>query len=201
MLEQIFSSNHVSSTQYSDSWSAVFKNYEHLCWELLDNWVDGILVLTETGQLIYSNLIAQKICAQLNPDIADCNIPKEIWQVLQALLRKHRSLLVRSALLTSEVWINRSLKLRIRVRQLTLQGKDNCILINLEDLQQASHDRVVSEVKQYGLTAREAEVWFLRRQGLSYREIAAQLYVAIDTVKKHLKSIYAKQRAYFDVAS
>jgi DNA-binding CsgD family transcriptional regulator len=80
-----------------------------------------------------------------------------------------------------------------------LQG-ENYILVNLEDCQQASRDRAVAEVKQYELTAREAEVWLLRRSGYSYREIAEQLYLSVNTVKQHLKHIYTKQKAYVDIA-
>ncbi|NEQ50076.1 MAG: LuxR family transcriptional regulator, partial [Leptolyngbya sp. SIO3F4] len=40
---------------------------------------------------------------------------------------------------------------------------------------------------------READVWILHRIGLSYQEIAARLYIALNTVKKHMKNVYAKQ--------
>ena len=45
----------------------------------------------------------------------------------------------------------------------------------------------------YGLTEREGEVWMLRLQDYSYQEIADKLYLSINTVKKHMKTILAKQ--------
>jgi DNA-binding CsgD family transcriptional regulator len=49
------------------------------------------------------------------------------------------------------------------------------------------------EAEQWGLTARETEVWEWRSRGLSYAEIAEKLYICRNTVRNHLKSIYSKQ--------
>ncbi|NJR70496.1 MAG: SUMF1/EgtB/PvdO family nonheme iron enzyme [Synechococcales cyanobacterium CRU_2_2] len=50
-----------------------------------------------------------------------------------------------------------------------------------------------AEIQRYGLTHRESEVWQLHRQGYSYDEIAGQLYISRNTVKKHLKAIALKR--------
>jgi DNA-binding CsgD family transcriptional regulator len=200
MLAQGFSLNYPNANEFIDLRISASNNNEYLYWAVLENSVDGILVLTETGQPVYSNPIAQKICVQLNSDASNFNIPKEIWQILQVFISNHRSLPVQTALWTSEVWVSHSKMLRIRVRWLKSYGEDSYILINLEDCQQSSRDRAVTEAKQYGLTARETEVWLLRREGYSYREIAERLYVTIYTVKQHLKHIYAKEKAYLDLA-
>jgi len=42
------------------------------------------------------------------------------------------------------------------------------------------------------LSAREKEVLELLSQGLLYKEIAEQLHVSHETIKKHLKNIYQK---------
>ena len=42
------------------------------------------------------------------------------------------------------------------------------------------------------LSERELEVLRLLSAGLSYREIAEELYVSINTVKAHAKNIYSK---------
>jgi DNA-binding CsgD family transcriptional regulator len=52
---------------------------------------------------------------------------------------------------------------------------------------------VFTEVDQYGLTPRQAEVWLLRRANYTYKEIAAELYISLNTVKKHMKDIQAKR--------
>jgi LuxR family maltose regulon positive regulatory protein len=42
------------------------------------------------------------------------------------------------------------------------------------------------------LTARERDVLKLLSDGLSYKEIAPALFISINTVRFHIKSIYAK---------
>jgi LuxR family maltose regulon positive regulatory protein len=42
------------------------------------------------------------------------------------------------------------------------------------------------------LTRRETEVLVLLSQNLSYKEIAAQLVITLNTVKKHASPVYAK---------
>ncbi len=49
------------------------------------------------------------------------------------------------------------------------------------------------EVKHdFGLSKREAEVLELLVKGLSYKQIAANHFVSIDTVRSHIKNIYIK---------
>lgn len=44
----------------------------------------------------------------------------------------------------------------------------------------------------YHLTQRERQILQLLMEGLSYKEIAAQCFVSIDTVNSHIRKIYAK---------
>lgn len=53
-------------------------------------------------------------------------------------------------------------------------------------------ERKMELVEQYHLTAREVEVLALMAQGLSNKQIAGRLFIAIDTVKSHACSIYRK---------
>ncbi len=46
--------------------------------------------------------------------------------------------------------------------------------------------------KEYNLTSQEKKVLQLLVQGKSYKMIAAELFVATDTVKSHVTSVYAK---------
>lgn len=54
--------------------------------------------------------------------------------------------------------------------------------------------RQISPVRQYEykLTSREAEILQSLVKGNSYKVIASELFISIDTVKKHLKNIYLK---------
>ena len=71
-------------------------------------------------------------------------------------------------------------------------------MLILEDRQQAHRRRAMADGKRYGLTPREVDVWELRLHNLSYGEISNTLYITENTVKKHVKSILAKQRSYGD---
>jgi DNA-binding NarL/FixJ family response regulator len=51
---------------------------------------------------------------------------------------------------------------------------------------------VATPAKEYNLTAQEKKVLQLLVQGKSYKMIAAELFVAQDTVKSHVSNVYAK---------
>jgi DNA-binding CsgD family transcriptional regulator len=48
----------------------------------------------------------------------------------------------------------------------------------------------------YDLTEREAEICLLLRKEYTYQEIAKVLQISLNTVKTHVKNIYAKRRSY-----
>jgi DNA-binding NarL/FixJ family response regulator len=60
--------------------------------------------------------------------------------------------------------------------------------IFVQTIQQVSQQTLLS----YNVTEREIEVLTLLAQGLGNKEIAAELFITTNTVKRHLKSIYAK---------
>jgi DNA-binding NarL/FixJ family response regulator len=55
--------------------------------------------------------------------------------------------------------------------------------------------------KDDGLSERESQVLVLCAEGLTNREIAASLYVGLETVKSHLRSVYAKLGIHNRVAA
>ncbi|NEQ54048.1 MAG: helix-turn-helix transcriptional regulator, partial [Leptolyngbya sp. SIO3F4] len=75
----------------------------------------------------------------------------------------------------------------------TAYEANNCFLITLENRQQSLIAIANQEAQRYGLTTRETDVWCLKRMGQSYKEIAKSLFISENTVKKHLKNIYAKK--------
>ncbi|MGC9505112.1 response regulator transcription factor [Baaleninema sp.] len=82
--------------------------------------------------------------------------------------------------------------LRLRFRWIPL-GLSEGFLVTFEDISQIVPHRVLAEAKAYGFTERESEVWLLRSQGLSYKQIAARLYISEHTVKKHLRNARSKR--------
>ena len=68
------------------------------------------------------------------------------------------------------------------------------LLITLENLAEVSMQRAAFDAHRYQLTTRETDVWKLALQRCSYSDIANQLFISLNTVKRHMKSIYEKRR-------
>lgn len=165
---------------------------------IIEGFVDGVLILTEQGEWIHSNDCAQYICQQLVQDmsLANNSVPQPIWQVCESLIESRVLFPDERMIIEAEIDRGNSPNFRIRVRWLELDtSKPPYLLVTIEDRHQSTQNAAITEAKKYGLTRREAEVWLLRRANYSYKEIAARLYITLNTVKKHMKSVYAKQQA------
>lgn len=167
---------------------------------VLEGLTDGILILSDRGEWIYHNYYAARICQQLNQDKASApRVPEAIWQACKALIES-RDLYEQPVVLESEVAVGKSSLYRIRVRWLTLDDYQRpYVAVLLEDRWQASQNRALSEALLYNLSQRQTEVWLLRRAGLSYQQIAIELYITVNTVKTHLKDIHSKKRMALDL--
>lgn len=174
-----------------------FRQQPYLLEAIIEGFVDGILILTKQGELVYSNTQARRICFSLIQGASQPNaVAREIWCVCQSLSESYQVFPDRNIIIESEVKTEDSLTYRIRARWLDLaQSKDTFLFVTLEDQNQSNENKALAEVKKYRLTRREAEVWLLRRGNYSYQQIAAKLYITPNTVKKHIKNIYAKQEA------
>jgi DNA-binding CsgD family transcriptional regulator len=167
---------------------------------VIESFVDGILILTEQGQLVYANAPARRICHQLDENIKQSDLPKPILQVCQALIESRSLYPEQSVVMESEVSIDRVAGFRIRARWLTSKHDRPYLMVMLEDRQLASQHLALAEAKKYALTNRETEIWLLRRYNYTRKEIADKLHISLDTVKKHLKNIFAKRQAVLDEA-
>jgi DNA-binding CsgD family transcriptional regulator len=61
-------------------------------------------------------------------------------------------------------------------------------------------NNAIADAKPYNLTPRETEVWSLKQTNYTYKQIAATLYISVNTVKKHIKNIYFKQQTSQEIA-
>jgi DNA-binding CsgD family transcriptional regulator len=168
----------------------------YLLQAVIESFVEGILILTDKQELLHINQCASRICQQLMPDSVDINmIPEEIWHVCQSLINSREVFPEEKISLELEIETPKSVKILVRARWLQLSTSDgNFILVTLEECERIGNGMAIADAQKFGLTSREAEVWQLRSNSLSYKEIAAKLYITINTVKKHLKNIYAKQQ-------
>lgn len=163
---------------------------------VLEGLTDGVLILTEQGNWVYGNYYAHCICQQLNPSpLSAHTVPDSIWQICEALIDSRDLYPTQPIILESELVLTRAQKFRIRVRWLPLQDAQHpYLLVLIEDRYQSTQHRAIADVQQYGLTPRQAEVWLLYCMGNSCREIASELYISVNTVKKHLKDIHLKRQ-------
>jgi len=56
----------------------------------------------------------------------------------------------------------------------------------------STFDKHTNDSSKYNLTDREIEILTLLSNGSSYKQMASELSISIDTVRKHLQNIYAK---------
>jgi DNA-binding CsgD family transcriptional regulator len=160
----------------------------------LESLVDGILLVSPAGTVLYQNSMArqicQRICQQL-PAHGHPALPQEVWRTCEAAIDSRDMFGDRPVILEAELQ-----SYRIRVQWLDLDRFAPCLLVRLEDCQQSLWGLAIAEAKKYGLTPRETQVWQLRRANLSRQEIADQLLMTMDTVKKHLGNIRVKCQLY-----
>lgn len=72
------------------------------------------------------------------------------------------------------------------------------IVVFLENCDEVLQEDLRVQQKKYDLTERESEIWLLLRKEHSYQEIAETLQISLNTVKTHVKNIYAKRRSCQD---
>jgi len=167
--------------------------------DLVNFFPDGVLVLDHEGSIVFSNNYANQICQRILEETpATAPAANEIWQLYQLLKQAKEGAIApqRLALMEGEFYAGPGNDIRVRIQTVELEQTDGlCFLIVLEDRQETVRRAAIAEIRKFKLTPREAEVWVWRRMGMTYNEIADKLFVTIDTVKKHLKNIYAKREA------
>ncbi|MGJ3244978.1 MAG: helix-turn-helix transcriptional regulator [Elainellaceae cyanobacterium] len=165
---------------------------------VIESLIDGVLILTEQSKLVYANRYARHLCDRLIKDASRASsIPNQIWHLCQALIDSRNIFPGQPVMLEDEVGNGKSDAIRIRVRWIELdKTEEPYLLVMMEDRYQSARRKAIAEGQRYKLTAREAEVWLYRCMQYTYDEIAAQLHITVNTVKKHVKSINAKRETF-----
>ena len=166
--------------------------------EVIEGLEEGILILSQTGEIIHANASALRLCCQFNQGNFNQNfVPPVIWNLCESLLSSGYLFSDKLILLSDEIVVDKSNVFRIKVRLLHIDGFEvPCLLVTIENQYESLKSLAITEVKKFDLTPREAEIWFLYRNNYSYKEIATKLYITINTVKKHMKNIHTKRQAY-----
>lgn len=165
---------------------------------VMESLIDGIMLLTDQGELVFANGCAQRICHQLTEKLTENlsrgSVPRQVWRSCQALIKGHQEFPEHSIIIEDEIKTEEANAIRLRAQWLQLNTIDRpCLLVTLEDRQQSAQYKALAEAQRYGLTERETQVWMLKQAGYTYRAIGAELHIAEDTVKKHIKSIHSKR--------
>ncbi len=165
---------------------------------VLEGFMDGFMILTERGDIIHANSPARQMLQQMNQDeMHPYRMHREIQRVCKAAIASQELYLNRTVVIESEIAVDQIGMIRIRAQWLKLDAfKEPLVLVTLEDQQRSIQQLAIAEGQQYGLTPREVEIWKLRRANYSYKQIAAELFITLNTVKKHLKNIHAKRQCF-----
>jgi RNA polymerase sigma factor (sigma-70 family) len=167
---------------------------------VLEGFVDGILVLAEDSTWVHSNQKGRNLCRDLSDGHSTNLLPAGIRAMGQHLVES-RELYPEALLeLTQEFTSRSGQQIRARAKWLDLpMMAQSYLLVSLENKTRSAQSTALLEAVQYNLTPREQAVWVLKRANCTYEEIAQELYITINTVKRHMKSIYAKRREVIEL--
>lgn len=165
--------------------------------------MDGVLIVTTRGEWLYGNYSAHRMCQQLNIGLPTGKpMPQNLWRICQRFIGNHQTLdgqatIAQPTTFEAEITVELAVRYRVRIRWFRLEDTHSPhLLVTLEDCNQTSRNQAIAEIHQYKLTPRQAEVWRLHRLGSTYRDIATELFVSMNTVKRHMKDIYLKQKLH-----
>lgn len=191
--------NKEGRNQAEISEQGILKNQDLVAHEALTKLTDGILIITEERKIVYINECAGRILRQINQDRNEPDgIPKEIDYLCHSLAEVKRQFPDQHWIMTTKICISSALTFSVQGRSMKLDtlGK-NCIVLVLKDQYQLIKNIAVEEARKFNLTDRETEIWLLQRANYTYKQIASELFIAPNTVKKHMQNIHLKRKGAF----
>ncbi|WP_346292198.1 helix-turn-helix transcriptional regulator [Sphaerothrix gracilis] len=197
-----FNSNSAQKENEFCNQSAFFEaesNQDNLLNQVFHYFINGVLILTEKGLPIYKNRNAEAILRKLRKrNGSNEAIPLEIRHICKVLSESRCLFPQQSWLIESRIVIDQLNVFFIKARWIQTESSDEFyLLLVMEDQTQVVEEIAAAEAQQYGLTAREKEVWLLQRKNYTYKAIAQTLKITPNTVKKHMKHILEKQKTAF----
>lgn len=187
-----------------------------LIWSsVLESLPQGVIVLSRDLKPVYWNQKAKDLCELLgNLKLPLPELPSAISDVCHRLLKRNR---LAETPITLECQGTSRQTIRMSTRWLTTRSASassstvnwassaspteaepptaSYILVFLENCHEMLRNELQIEQQKYDLTDRETEVWMLLRQEYTYQEIAKMLQISLNTVKTHVKNVYAKKRS------
>ncbi len=168
---------------------------------LLESLSQGVIVTSRSLNPLYWNAKARTLCQHLaGSAFPPLELPADVAEVCHRLIRNER-LSDRPFVMECQAPTGQTIRMSARWLELAVQTTDlekqrqPYILVLIENCHDLLYEELRIERKKYDLTEREAEVWMLLRQEYSYQEIAKMLQISLNTVKTHIKNVYAKKRS------
>lgn len=167
---------------------------------VLEGFAEGVLIVSQAGECLHFNPKGKVFCRALGGEFPPAGaVPACLWAMCNHLIEGRDLFPDHRLVLCQDLTTADGQCLRVRVQWLDWPDLAQAyFLVLLEDQTYVAQTSALLEAIQYDLTAREREVWVLRRANRSYEEIAVELYITVNTVKRHLKSIYAKRKQFLD---
>ncbi|MBU6230105.1 MAG: hypothetical protein KGQ93_10475 [Cyanobacteria bacterium REEB459] len=166
--------------------------------EALTKLTNGILIITEGKQVLYANDCACRILRQISQERnAPEAIPTEISYLCNSAADARRRFPEQHWIIKTKICISSSIAFTVTARYMKLDTLNKyCIVLELKDQYQLIKGIAMEEAQHYGLTDRETEIWTLQRANYTYKQIADELFIAPNTVKKHMQNIHLKQKGF-----
>ncbi|NEP18516.1 MAG: helix-turn-helix transcriptional regulator [Leptolyngbya sp. SIO4C1] len=201
MFQQAVDTRPVAPVSHAPYRDLSFEFQSALLFAAIENFADGLVIVNRAGSILHQNRCASQLLKAIDAQRKQTRaLPPKIWQVCQSLLN-HSDLYALEAniILEDEIQLDTQGTVRLRVQWFNSDSIErDCLLVTLENRARSAESYAITDAQRYGLTPREAEVWQLKRADYSYKAIAAELYISENTVKKHLKSVYAKRDGWGD---
>ncbi|EKQ70846.1 response regulator containing a CheY-like receiver domain and an HTH DNA-binding domain [Leptolyngbyaceae cyanobacterium JSC-12] len=183
-----------------------------LIWSrLLELLPQGVIVVSRNLTPVYWNQKAKQLCRSLtDAEFSGSTLPLPVSEACHRIIREHSAL---DTALILECQTSSGHIVRVSARWLeratthdlssggrvmsgdTANGTSAFIAVILENCEEVMRQEMAIQQKKYDLTDREAEIWMLLRQENTYQEIAQKLQISLNTVKTHVKNVYAKRRS------
>lgn len=169
---------------------------------ILEGMPDGFMIVSSEGTVLQSNSKARALCRKLEPQDSSNSsetVPSSIGRLCHALLDSRETFADTEQndstclAIEDDLEATATKRIRVRVQWLDQESDESTMLVILEDRYQTARSRAIAEGQRFGLSNRESEVWLYRCVGYTYKQIASELFITIDTVKKHVKNINAKR--------
>lgn len=170
----------------------------HTCWlDCLDNIIQdhsiGYMILDSEWKLLQRNDSALKYVSTISPNSNFRYALKSLLELLKeenALLSIEKS--GRHSLICKGIFVVEMSKM---IQKQEFDFTREFFIITIKRIQDCSTDQVVVRKlfsQKYNISNKELDVIRCMAEGLTYAQIAQRLYISINTVRSHIKSIYMK---------